>query len=110
MSPQIHLRVLIRHFLKVFLPLSALLGGVLAIIYYQQVETHKIVLKTNELRKVDLQTKVMSADFHAVVSDLIVISRQNELQGILEKVNGQQQALSQELLLISRYKKLVSAQ
>ncbi|MFS0513802.1 ATP-binding protein [Nostoc sp. UIC 10607] len=106
MSPQIHSRILIKNFLTVFLPLSALVGGIIGTIYYQQLQTEKVVLKTNELGKVDLQTKVISGDFHSVVSDLIVISRQNELQGILEGVEGQQQALSQEFLLFSQYKKL----
>ncbi|QMS91824.1 GAF domain-containing protein [Nostoc edaphicum CCNP1411] len=106
MSPQIHSRILIKHFLTVFLPLSTLVGGVIATIYYQQVQTEKVVLKTNELGKVDLQTKVISGDFHSVVSDLMVISKQNELERILEGVNGQQQALSQEFLLFSGYKKL----
>ncbi|MDZ7993543.1 MAG: ATP-binding protein [Nostoc sp. EfeVER01] len=106
MSLQIHSRILIKNFLTVFLPLSALVGGVIATIYYQQVQTEKVVLKTNEIGKVDLQTKVISGDFHSVISDLMVISKQNELQRILEGVNGQQQALSQEFLLFSRYKKL----
>ncbi|MHC0065958.1 ATP-binding protein [Nostoc sp. UIC 10890] len=106
MSPQIHSRILIKHFLTVFLPLSALVGGVIATIYYQQVQTEKVVLETNELGKVDLQTKVISGDFHSVISDLMVISKQNELQRILEGVDRQQQALSQEFLLFSRYKKL----
>ncbi|WP_448267554.1 ATP-binding protein [Nostoc sp. DSM 114159] len=105
MSPQIHSRVLIKNFLIVFLPLSALVGVVIATIYYQQVQTEQVLLKTNELRKVDLQTKVISGDFHSVVSDLMVISKQNELQRILEGV-GRQQALSQEFLLFSGYKKL----
>ncbi len=106
MSPKMHSQVLIKRFLTIFLPLSALVGGVLVTIYYQQVQTQKVVLKTNELHKVDLQTKIISTDFQSVVSDLIVISRQNELEGILEKVNGEQQKLAQEFLLISRYKKL----
>ncbi|MEH2267984.1 MAG: ATP-binding protein [Nostoc sp.] len=106
MPPQIHSRILIRHFLTVFLPLSALVGVVIGTIYYQQVQTEQVLLKTNELRKVDLETKVISGDFHSVVSDLMVISKQNELQRVLEGVNGQQQALSQELLLFSGYKKL----
>ncbi|MFN6496746.1 MAG: ATP-binding protein [Nostoc sp. DedQUE01] len=106
MPPQSHSQVLIKHFLTIFLPLSTLVGGVLGTIYYQEVQTQKVVLKTNELRKVDLQTKIISTDFHSVVSDLIVISRQNELEGILEKVKGEQQKLAQEFLLISRYKKL----
>lgn len=106
MSPQIHSRVLIKNFLTVFLPLSALVGVVIGTIYYQQVQTEKVLLKTNEFRKVDLQTKVISGDFHSVVSDLMVISKQNELQRVLEGVNGQQQALSQEFLLFSGYKKL----
>ncbi|MEH2122816.1 MAG: ATP-binding protein [Nostoc sp.] len=105
MPPQIHSRILIRHFLTVFLPLSALVGVVIGTIYYQQVQTEQVLLKTNELRKVDLETKVISGDFHSVVSDLMVISKQNELQRVLEGVNGQQQALSQELLLFSGYKK-----
>ncbi|WP_414512774.1 ATP-binding protein [Nostoc sp. PCC 9305] len=106
MSPQIHSRVLIKNFLTVFLPLSALVGVVIGTIYYQQVQTEKVLLKTNELRKVDLQTKVISGDFHSVVSDLMVISKQNELEKILDGVDGQQQALSQEFLLFSGYKKL----
>ncbi|MBE8969205.1 GAF domain-containing protein [Nostocales cyanobacterium LEGE 12452] len=106
MSPQIHSRVLIKNFLTVFLPLSALVGVVIGTIYYQQVQTDKVLLKTNELRKVDLQTKVISGDFHSVVSDLMVVSKQNELERILDGVDGQEQALSQEFLLISGYKKL----
>ncbi|MEH2205569.1 MAG: ATP-binding protein [Nostoc sp.] len=106
MSPQIHSRVLIKSFLTVFLPLSALVGVVIGTIYYQQVQTEKVLLKTNELRKVDLQTKVISGDFHLVVSDLMVISKQNELERILDGVDRQEQALSQEFLLISGYKKL----
>ncbi|MEH2288878.1 ATP-binding protein [Nostoc sp.] len=107
MSPHIHsrVRVLIKNFLMVFLPLSALAGSVVGTIYYQQRQTEKVILKTNELRKVDLQTKVISGDFHSVVSDLMVISKQNELQGILEGVDAQKQALSKEFLLFSRYKK-----
>ncbi|WP_334927482.1 ATP-binding protein [Nostoc sp.] len=85
--------------------MSALVGVVIGTIYYQQVQTEQVLLKTNELRKVDLETKVISGDFHSVVSDLMVISKQNELQRVLEGVNGQQQALSQELLLFSGYKK-----
>ncbi|MEH2176023.1 ATP-binding protein [Nostoc sp.] len=106
MSPQIHSRVLIKNFLKVFLPLSALVGVVIGTIYCQQVQTEQVLFKTNELRKVDLQTKVISGDFHSVVSDLMFISKQNELERILDGVDGQQQALSQEFLLFSGYKKL----
>ncbi|MEH2072912.1 MAG: ATP-binding protein [Nostoc sp.] len=106
MSPQIHSRILIRHFLTIFLPLSAFVGSVLGTIYYQQVQTEKVVLKTNELGKVDLQKKVISGDFHSAVSDLIVISKENELQKILEGVDAEKQALSRELLSFSQYKKL----
>ncbi|MBC1222400.1 GAF domain-containing protein [Nostoc sp. UCD121] len=106
MSPQSHSRILIKHFLAVFLPLSAFVGSVVGTIYYQQVQTEKIILKTNELDKVDLETKVISGDFHSVVSDLIVISKQNELQRILEGVDEEKQALSREFLSFSQYKKL----
>ncbi|MCF2147897.1 ATP-binding protein [Desmonostoc muscorum LEGE 12446] len=106
MSLQIPSRVLIKRFLTVFLPLSALVGGVLGTIYYQHIQTEKVVLKTNEFRKIDLQKKLISTDFRSVVSDLMVISSQNELEGILEKADGEQQKLAQEFLLISRYKKL----
>ncbi|MBD2526984.1 cache domain-containing protein [Nostoc sp. FACHB-133] len=106
MSPQSHSRILIKHFLAVFLPLSAFVGSVVVTIYYQQVQTEKIVLKTNEFDKVDLQTKVISGDFYSVVSDLIVISKQNELQRILEGVDADKQALSREFLSFSQYKKL----
>ncbi|MEH2343674.1 MAG: ATP-binding protein [Nostoc sp.] len=45
MSPQIHSQVLIKNFLTVFLPLSALVGVVIGTIYYQQVR--KIVSRVS---------------------------------------------------------------
>ncbi|MEH2322759.1 MAG: GAF domain-containing protein, partial [Nostoc sp.] len=106
MSPKSQSRILIKNFLTVFLPLSALIASVVGTIYYQQLQNEKVVLKTNELGKVDLQTKVISGDFSSVVSDLIVISKQNELQKILDRVNTEQEALSREFLSFSQYKKL----
>ena len=98
MSSHNHSRVLVRHFLKLFLPLSALVGGVLAVIYYGQVQAERVVLETDELRNIEVQAKVINGDFHSVVSDLMVVSGHEELDEILNNVNEQTQALTQEAL------------
>jgi signal transduction histidine kinase len=106
MSSHNHSRVLVRHFFKLFLPLSALVGGVLGVIYYGQVQAERIVLKTDELRNIEVQAKVINQDFKSIVSDLMVVSGHQELEEILNNVKKQPQALAQEFLIFSQQKKL----
>ncbi|SRR5579883_909495 len=99
-------RLFVSRFLMIFLPLSAVVGGVIGIIYNQYAQTERVLIETNEQRKVDVQAKVIAADFDSVVSDLMILSRENELQKMLNGVAAQQQEIAQEFLLFSQTRKI----
>ncbi|MBW4588853.1 ATP-binding protein [Aetokthonos hydrillicola Thurmond2011] len=106
MSLNMYKHILVKKFFTVFLPFSALVGAVLGVIYYGQIQTEKFALKINEVRKVETQAKVMAGDFSSVVSDLFVLSEQTELKEILNGANDKKQLITEEFLLFSQYKKL----
>ncbi|KYC43427.1 hypothetical protein WA1_11355 [Scytonema hofmannii PCC 7110] len=99
-------QVLYKKFLIVFLPLSALLALVLGGLYYGKIRAEKTAMKISEIRKVKMQAKVIVGNFNLVVSDLMVLSEQIELQEILEGAKEQSSTLAEEFLSFSQHKKL----
>ena len=77
-------RAAIRGFLIIFLPLLVLLSAVLAVFYYTEVRTETNVIKTREVRNVDLGMATIVGNLDSTVSDLMILSEQRELRGILE--------------------------
>ncbi len=69
----------------IWLPVAILLGGILGLIYYSESKSEKVILESNETNHVKYQIKSVSADFDHILSDLIVLSEQHELQKILDK-------------------------
>ncbi|WP_166482579.1 ATP-binding protein [Scytonema sp. UIC 10036] len=63
-------------------------------------------MKTSEIRKVKMQARVIVGNFNLVVSDLMVLSEQIELQEILAGANEQTSTLAEEFLSFSQHKKL----
>jgi signal transduction histidine kinase len=101
-----HARVLFKKFLIIFLPLSALLAAVLGGLYYEKIRAERTAIKVSELRKVKMQAKVIVGNFNLVVSDLMVLSEQIELQEILQARNDRSSRLAEEFLSFSKHKKL----
>ncbi len=71
-------------FFLIWLPVSILLGGILGLIYYSESKSEKIILETNETNHVNHQIKAITADLNYVISDLIFISEQHELQKLFD--------------------------
>lgn len=106
-TSQVSLRPVAKRFLITFLPLMALLGVILAIFYYQEAEGKRVIIETEEIQHVGHQVDIVVNDFQVVVSDLIFLSGQNELQMILESGDaGWREALAEEWLSFSACKRL----
>ena len=88
-----------KRFLIIFLPLVALLGGILAVFYYTEVKNERNTIEAKAVHTVDMQVETIARDFKSIVSDLMFLSEQNELQGMLESGEaGQRRALAEEYL------------
>ena len=75
---------MIKRFLTVFLPLSILMSGIALVFYYTDLGTERTILEANEKNNVNIQKKIITGNFTSVVSDLMILSEQHELQRILE--------------------------
>ena len=78
----------IRRFLIIFSPLVALLSVVLAVFYYTEVRTERNVIKAKEVHNVNLGIEIIAGNLNSIVSDLMILSEQQELQEILEGNDG----------------------
>ena len=99
---------LIKEFFTLFLPISALAGGILGIVYQAEVKSDRNSIEIREQRTVELPGKSIASDFRAVISDLKFLTAQNELKRLLEDPENQriQQRMAQEYLAFSQYKKI----
>ena len=99
---------LIKQFFTLFLPISALAGGILAIVYQAEVKSDRKAIEIREQRTVELPAKSIASDFKAVVSDLKFLSAQNELKRLLEEPQNRRirQRMAEEYLAFSQYKNI----
>ena len=70
--------------LMIFLPLLALIVGVGAVVYFNQVAAQMTVIQQRELNTVDLQKKYIIADITMISSDLFYLSQMRMLGEFLE--------------------------
>ncbi len=99
-SSQISSWVTVKRFLIIFLPLSALVGGIAIVLYYTNAKTERIIFENNEFNNVDLQRELIDIDFRSIMSDLKVLTVHHELQMMLESPAGRdhRKALADEFL------------
>jgi signal transduction histidine kinase len=99
---------LIKQFFTLFLPISALAGGILGIVYQAEVKSDRKAIEIREQRTVELPAKSIAIDFNSVVSDLKFLTAQNELKMLLEEpeTQGIRQGMAQEYLAFSQYKNI----
>lgn len=90
---------MIKRFSVIFFLLSALTGSLLILFYYTEFRTDRDTIEKIELHGVELQARTIMADFRSIVSDLKLLSGQNDLQRMLiNKKSGHRQALVGEYL------------
>jgi signal transduction histidine kinase len=99
---------LIKQFFTLFLPISALAGGILAIVYQAEVKSDRTAIEIREQRSVELPAKIIASDFKSVVSDLHFLNAQNELKSLLKDPENQRilQGMAQEYLAFSQDKNI----
>ena len=85
---KISLWTVLKRFLTIFLPLAALIGAITMVIYYIEARSERHIIETNEAHHIAMLPEPIISDFKSVVSDLIFLSEQHELQKILEGVEG----------------------
>jgi diguanylate cyclase (GGDEF)-like protein len=71
-------------FLILFLAIGALLAGSVALLYRAEINTFLSKLKEQERHTIGRQKTAIGGEFDAIVSDLLFLSIQNELQSYLE--------------------------
>lgn len=98
--------VLFKQFAIIFLPLSILGSIILGIIYQGEVKAERLAIEMNEARKLDLQEKLIASDFESAVSDLMILSTQNEIRKLLNGLASERETLAREYLNFAKRKKL----
>lgn len=98
---------IVKRFLLVFMPLFIIIIAVTAAAYRFEAKSRISIAKANENNLVSLLMQTIANDFQSVVSDLMILSENQELRAFLK--NGRavhQRKLSEEFLLFSKRKGL----
>lgn len=89
-----------KYFLLIFLPLTFLLFGLVASLYYIDVKNQRRLHEIDAINIVNIQKEIIAADFRTVFSDLMVLVAHHDLQVLIERGDIESRnALSQEFLV-----------
>jgi hypothetical protein len=77
-------REVFKRFLFIFLPAIIVIGVVMALIYRADLRTASLVLDSDEMHTVKLHKKTIAGDFDSVISDLMFLSKNDELDELLD--------------------------
>jgi PAS domain S-box-containing protein len=98
-------REVFKRFLAIFLPVIIVMGMVMALIYRADSRTWRKMMEAAEVHIVELQRETIAADLDSVTSDLMFLSKNNELQELLDIGSpGARSALAYELSIFSYQK------
>ncbi|MEW6594106.1 MAG: sensor domain-containing diguanylate cyclase [Thermodesulfobacteriota bacterium] len=76
-------RRLLVHFLAIFLLLAGVLTAALALFYHEERTDHLTRLTAEKRYNIQLQEQSIGQRFDAIITDLLFLARQNELQDLL---------------------------
>lgn len=79
----------VKQFLIIFLPLLALVGGIIAVLFYTEEKAERIILETNEVYEVELHKKTIVSDIKSAVTDLMILSELYDVRKMLEDIEGE---------------------
>jgi len=106
-SLNVSLLDIIKLFMIIFLPLTVSMSSIAVSIYYVEVNNRRSIIGTNEAHHIHMLPKSIISDFESVVSDLMILSEQHELQRMLENVEGDHRNdLADTFLTFSKRKRL----
>jgi len=96
----------LNRFYVFFVPLFILVFSFIAVEYYADLKIFRGSLKNDETQQVKMAEKAIASEMHNVLSDLIFLSRLNEIWDLLDDVNDERARLmvAQEILYFSEKK------
>jgi PAS domain S-box-containing protein len=96
--------ILLKQFLIVFLPLIALMGIVLIMLYRADVKTERAVLEVSQKINVTLEAEEITHDFGSVITDLMYLSKAHELLQLINDKGFEHEDLRDDFVLFSEQK------
>lgn len=94
-------------FLLLFLMLGGVLGGMVAIYYQSQLSTLLSEIKSRETNTIELQRRLIGNEFQNIVSDLLILAGQNELQALFSTSTADVTTnIAAEYVNVATYKKV----
>ncbi|MEO1094714.1 MAG: ATP-binding protein [Cyanobacteria bacterium J06638_28] len=99
-------------FLKLFLPLTALVGTGFVSFYQIQANGIRSEMASAERREIEVKSAFFANRFSDIRADLMILSGQHELRTLLEPISSQsiaraiREALGEEYLVVSQQKQL----
>jgi PAS domain S-box-containing protein len=96
-----------RSFFSLFIPLTLLLGGIVALFYFQENKSRQMALEIKETSRLNTQKEVISSYIEAIATDVLTISKHYELRMMLDNNEPRyRKSLAKEFLWFSRIKKI----
>lgn len=93
-------------FLIIFIAIGSIFSGILMVFYKSEIKTKLSQLVYRESFSVEIQNKSIESTFDSVLSDLIILSHQNELKEYFSSNDSYYlDKLAQEYLLFSKEKR-----
>ncbi len=104
---QLLIKKIVLQFIRIVLPWTLLLLGVLLFFYFIEIDVEKSKIETSESLNIAIGTKVVNKDLESVRTDLMVLSENRgftELDGI--SIHHAIKHIGQEFLAYSKYKQI----
>jgi PAS domain S-box-containing protein len=96
-----------RAFIYLFVPLAIVSGGITAFLYFQEAQGQHLALQLKETNRLNTVKAVISSYIQAIATDVLTVSKHEELRLMLEKDKPEyRESLAKEFLWFSRIKKI----
>ncbi len=97
----------VKSFFLLFLSMAALVGSVLAVLYFGEVDSQQTELKLKEVGRLETQKEVINRYIQAIATDVLTVSKHYELHLLLNTGSDRhRESLGNEFLWFSRIKKI----
>ena len=96
-----------RSFFYLFIPLAIMLGGIIALLYFQETKRQQIALELKEISRLNTQKAVINSYIQAIATDVLTVSKHYELCRMLDNNElDNRESLAREFLWFSKIKKI----
>ena len=95
----------VRYFIVIFVLFGSILFGAIGVLYHFEEQDYLERIQLEEQINLKLQVKLLEERFDAVISDLLFLAQENELQDLMNSGGHEaKQGLAQEYLKFATYK------